>query len=170
MPAKGKHRRQRTNPITRGIVAAGTGGAALAIPLIGATGAHAAEQAAAPSVAHTAQTASAPQTAKQAATAKTVTTYSVTAGDYLAKIAETQKVSGGWEKLYADNREAVGDNPSLIHPGLKLTIGAKAEAAPKKAAPKAAAPKKAEPKKAAPAPAKPAPKADTTANQPAAQS
>ncbi|WP_405440064.1 peptidoglycan DD-metalloendopeptidase family protein [Streptomyces niveus] len=170
MPAKGKHRRQRTNPIARGIVAAGTGGAALAIPLIGATGAHAAEQAAAPSVAHTAQAAAAPQTAKQAATAKTVTTYSVTAGDYLAKIAETQKVSGGWQKLYADNREAVGDNPSLIHPGLKLTIGAKAEAAPKKAAPKAAAPKKAEPKKAAPAPAKPAPKADTTANQPAAQS
>lgn len=167
MPAKGKHRRQRTNPITRGIVAAGTGGAALAIPLIGATGAHAAEQtAAAPSVAHTTQTASAaPQTAQQAATAKTVTTYSVTAGDYLAKIAETQKVSGGWQKLYADNREAVGDDPSLIHPGLKLTIGAKAkaEAAPKKAAPKETAPKKA-------APAKPAPKADTTANQPAAQS
>lgn len=169
MPAKGKHRRQRTNPITRGFVAAGTGGAALAIPLIGATGAHAAEPAAAPTVAHTAQTASAPsaapQTAQKAATAKTVTTYSVTAGDYLAKIAETQKVSGGWQKLYADNREAVGDNPSLIHPGLKLTIGAKAkaEAAPKKTAPKATAPKKA-------APAKPAPKADTTANQPAAQS
>ncbi|MFC8080035.1 LysM peptidoglycan-binding domain-containing M23 family metallopeptidase [Streptomyces sp. NPDC057307] len=171
MPAKGKHRRPRTNPITRGFVAAGTGGAAIAIPLIGATGAHAAEQtAAAPSVAHTASAASAPaaapQTAQHAATAKTVKTYSVTAGDYLAKIAETQKVSGGWEKLYEDNREAVGDDPSLIHPGLKLTIGAKAkttsegkaEATPKKAAP------------AKPAPAEPAPKADTTANQPAAQS
>ncbi|MET4921090.1 LysM peptidoglycan-binding domain-containing M23 family metallopeptidase [Streptomyces sp. PSRA5] len=175
MPAKGKHRRPRTNPITRGFVAAGTGGAAIAIPLIGATGAHAAEQTAAPSVAHTASVASAPaaapQTARQAATAQTVKTYSVTAGDYLAKIAESQKVSGGWEKLYEDNREAVGDNPSLIHPGLKLTIGAKAKASSEgkaEAAPKKAAPKKAAPAK--PAPAEPAPKADTTANQPAAQS
>lgn len=171
MPAKGKHRRPRTNPITRGFVAAGTGGAAIAIPLIGATGAHAAEQtAAAPSVAHTASAASAPaaapQTAQQAATAKTVKTYSVTAGDYLAKIAETQKVSGGWEKLYEDNREAVGDDPSLIHPGLKLTIGAKAKATSEGKA--EATPKKAAPAK--PAPAEPAPKADTTANQPAAQS
>lgn len=171
MPAKGKHRRPRTNPITRGIVAAGTGGAAIAIPLIGATGAHAAEQTAAPSVAHTASAASAPsaapRTAQQAATAKTVKTYSVIAGDYLAKIAETQKVSGGWQKLYKDNREAVGDDPSLIHPGLKLTIGAKSKAS--SAGKAEAAPKKAAPAK--PAPAKPAPKADTTsANEPAAQS
>ncbi|MFE3253996.1 LysM peptidoglycan-binding domain-containing M23 family metallopeptidase [Streptomyces sp. NPDC059209] len=178
MPGKGKHRRPRTNPITRGFVAAGTGGAAIAIPLIGATGAHAAEQAAAPSVApertvSAAHAAPAAQTAKQAATAKTVKTYSVKAGDYLAKIAETQKVGGGWHKLYKDNRAAVGDDPSLIHPGLKLTIGAKskassegkAEATPKKKAPaKPATPAK-------PAPAEPAPEADTTsANEPAAQS
>ncbi|MFB8348464.1 LysM peptidoglycan-binding domain-containing M23 family metallopeptidase [Streptomyces niveus] len=164
MPGKGKHRRPRTNPITRGFVAAGTGGAAIAIPLIGATGAHAAEPAAAPSAAHAAPAA---QTAKQAATAKTVKTYSVKAGDYLAKIAATQKVSGGWHKLYKDNREAVGDDPSLIHPGLKLTIGAKAKASSEgkaKAAPKKQAPAK-------PAPAEPAPEADTTsANEPAAQS
>ncbi|MFI6079938.1 LysM peptidoglycan-binding domain-containing M23 family metallopeptidase [Streptomyces sp. NPDC051217] len=176
MPGKGKHRRPRTNPITRGFVAAGTGGAAIAIPLIGATGAHAAEQTAAPSVAperavSAAHTAAVAQTAQQAATAKTVKTYSVTAGDYLAKIAETQKVSGGWQKLYADNREAVGDNPSLIHPGLKLTIGAKAKASSEgkaEATPKKAAPKKTAPAK--PAPAEPAPQADTTANEPAAQS
>ncbi|MEU0526267.1 LysM peptidoglycan-binding domain-containing M23 family metallopeptidase [Streptomyces niveus] len=164
MPGKGKHRRPRTNPITRGFVAAGTGGAAIAIPLIGATGAHAAEPAAAPAAAHAAPAA---QTAKQAATAKTVKTYSVKAGDYLAKIAATQKVSGGWHKLYKDNREAVGDDPSLIHPGLKLTIGAKAKASSEgkaKAAPKKQAPAK-------PAPAEPAPEADTTsANEPAAQS
>ncbi|WP_405609124.1 peptidoglycan DD-metalloendopeptidase family protein [Streptomyces sp. NBC_01508] len=181
MPAKGKHRRPRTNPITRGIVAAGTGGAAIAIPLIGATGAHAAERSAVPSVAperavsvaHTAPAAPAPQTAQQAATAKTVKTYSVSAGDYLAKIAETQKVSGGWEKLYEDNREVVGDDPSLIHPGLKLTIGAKGESA-SSAGKAEATPKKktapAKPAPAKPAPAEPAPKADTTANQPAAQS
>ncbi|MFC9606236.1 LysM peptidoglycan-binding domain-containing M23 family metallopeptidase [Streptomyces niveus] len=168
MPGKGKHRRPRTNPITRGFVAAGTGGAAIAIPLIGATGAHAAEPAAAPAAAHAAPAA---QTAKQAATAKTVKTYSVKAGDYLAKIAATQKVSGGWHKLYKDNREAVGGDPSLIHPGLKLTIGAKAKASSEgkaKAAPKKQAPAK-------PAPAEPAPEAapeaDTTsANEPAAQS
>ncbi|AQU65592.1 LysM peptidoglycan-binding domain-containing M23 family metallopeptidase [Streptomyces niveus] len=168
MPGKGKHRRPRTNPITRGFVAAGTGGAAIAIPLIGATGAHAAEPAAAPAAAHAAPAA---QTAKQAATAKTVKTYSVKAGDYLAKIAATQKVSGGWHKLYKDNREAVGDDPSLIHPGLKLTIGAKAKASSEgkaKATPKKQAPAK-------PAPAEPAPEAapeaDTTsANEPAAQS
>lgn len=172
MPGKGKHRRPRTNPITRGFVAAGTGGAAIAIPLIGAAGAHAAPQSAAPSsaperavsAAHTASPASATTaapTAQQAATAKTVKTYSVTAGDYLAKIAETQQVSGGWERLYEDNREAVGDDPSMIHPGLKLTIGAKGKASSEGKA--EAAPKK------KPAPAKPAPKADTTANEPAAQ-
>lgn len=171
MPGKGKHRRPRTNPITRGFVVAGTGGAAIAIPLIGATGAHAAEQTAAPSVAperavSAAHTTAAAQTAQQAATAKTVKTYSVTAGDYLAKIAETQKVSGGWQKLYEDNREAVGDNPSLIHPGLKLTIGAQAKASSEGKA--EATPKKAAPAK--PAPAEPAPEADTTANEPAAQS
>ncbi|MEU0957677.1 LysM peptidoglycan-binding domain-containing M23 family metallopeptidase [Streptomyces niveus] len=167
MPGKGKHRRPRTNPITRGFVAAGTGGAAIAIPLIGATGAHAAAPAA-PAAAHAAP---ASQTAKQAATAKTVKTYSVKAGDYLAKIAATQKVGGGWHKLYKDNREAVGDDPSLIHPGLKLTIGAKAKASSEgkaKATPKKQAPAK-------PAPAEPAPEAapeaDTTsANEPAAQS
>lgn len=172
MPGKGKHRRPRTNPITRGFVAAGTGGAAIAIPLIGATGAHAAEQTAAPSVAaeravSAAHAAPAAQTAKQAATAKTVKTYSVKAGDYLAKIAATQKVGGGWHKLYKDNREAVGDDPSLIHPGLKLTIGAKSKASTEGKA--EAAPKKAAPAK--PAPAEPAPEADTTsADEPAAQS
>ncbi|MYX71176.1 peptidase, partial [Streptomyces sp. SID3915] len=46
MPAKGKHRRTTSGPITRGVLAAGTGGAVLALPLLGATGAHAAEQAA----------------------------------------------------------------------------------------------------------------------------
>ncbi|TGZ03596.1 peptidase, partial [Streptomyces rhizosphaericola] len=46
MPAQGKHRRPKSGPITRGVLAAGTGGAVLALPLIGATGAHAAEKAA----------------------------------------------------------------------------------------------------------------------------
>ncbi|GAA4892230.1 LysM peptidoglycan-binding domain-containing M23 family metallopeptidase [Streptomyces coeruleoprunus] len=118
MPAKGKHRRPKSRSLTRGFVAAGTGGAAIALPLFGATGAHAAAPeapAAAKSV--TAQVA---QTAKPAPR-----TYTVVAGDYLAKIAHNKNVKGGWKKLYADNREVIGDDPSLIHPGLKLTLGAK---------------------------------------------
>lgn len=145
MPAKGKHRRPKSNPVTRGFVAAGTGGAVIALPLIGATGAHAAEKAApaaAPEKAVTAapaasfsagSAAAAPAAQKKAGP----TTYSVVSGDYLSKIADEHDVRGGWQKLYRDNREAVGDNPSLIHPGLKLTIGAKAKA-PSKAPSKAA--------------------------------
>lgn len=63
---------------------------------------------------------------KDAAKTSTVRTYSVRVGDYLSKIADEQNVSGGWKKLYADNRSAIGDDPSLIHPGLKLSIGKKA--------------------------------------------
>ncbi|ELS58118.1 LysM peptidoglycan-binding domain-containing M23 family metallopeptidase [Streptomyces viridochromogenes] len=128
MPAKGKHRRPKSPRFTRSIAVAGTGGAALALPLLGATGAHAATpQSASQSVSEKAVQ-SAPAAAEKKAAAKDtdVRTYSVKAGDYLAKIAEEQHVSGGWKKLYADNREAVGDDPSLIHPGLKLSIGKKA--------------------------------------------
>jgi murein DD-endopeptidase MepM/ murein hydrolase activator NlpD len=141
MPAKGKHRRPKSNPITRGFVAAGTGGVAIALPLIGATGAHAAGKAApaaAPEKAATAAFSAGSAAAAPAAEKKAgPTTYSVVPGDYLSKIADEHDVRGGWKKLYRDNREAVGDDPSLIHPGLKLTIGAK---------PKAKAPSKPEPK------------------------
>ncbi|BFO17452.1 M23 family metallopeptidase [Streptomyces sp. KM77-8] len=106
------------------------------------------------------------------------------AGDYLAKIAETEHVDGGWKQLYADNREAVGADPALIHPGLKLSLdGEAAKSAPKQssspeqstpapakpAAPKPAAPKPAAPKPAAPKPAAPKPAAKA-AEQPAEQS
>ncbi|NUS76021.1 MAG: peptidoglycan DD-metalloendopeptidase family protein, partial [Streptomyces sp.] len=69
-----------------------------------------------------------------AANTATVRTYSVRAGDYLSKIADEQNVTGGWKKLYSDNREAVGSDPSLIHPGLKLTLGKKAAASADKSA------------------------------------
>ncbi|MFE6041368.1 peptidoglycan DD-metalloendopeptidase family protein [Streptomyces sp. NPDC056452] len=165
MPAKGKHRRTKASPISRGVLAAGTGGAVLALPLIGATGAFAAEQsapAAKPAAASAAHHAPAASVAKKHGAPKT---YSVVAGDYLAKIAADKKVKGGWEKLYKDNREVVGGNPSLIFPGMKLTLGVKAsgshaEAAPSKAAPKAA-PSKAE---SAPKAAAPAEKASTATN------
>ncbi|MGW0390627.1 transglycosylase SLT domain-containing protein [Streptomyces sp. NPDC003042] len=103
MPAKGKHRRPKQHPITRRLAAAGTGGAVLALPLITATTAGAAET-------------------------KAPATYSVVAGDSLSQIAAAHSVSGGWEQLYAANRTAVGDNPSIIRPGLTLKLGAGAAA------------------------------------------
>ncbi|WP_031074428.1 M23 family metallopeptidase [Streptomyces sp. NRRL S-118] len=148
MPAKGKHRRPKSSPITRGFVAAGTGGAAIAIPLLGATGAHAAEKSAAPATAPQ-QVVAAAQTAKAAPR-----TYTVVAGDYLAKIAHNKNVKGGWQKLYKDNREVIGDDPSLILPGMKLTLGAKGS--PAKGAPAKGAPAKGAPGKAAPAESAPA--------------
>ncbi|GAA3869821.1 M23 family metallopeptidase [Streptomyces lacrimifluminis] len=140
MPAKGKHRRPKSQRFTRSIAVAGTGGAALALPLLGATGAHAATaESATQSVSSLSESAksvtadsvsakeakaaaSAPSAAKKAS----VRTYAVQAGDYLSKIAQEQSVSGGWQKLYSDNRTAIGADPGLIHPGLKLTIGKKA--------------------------------------------
>ncbi len=96
MPAKGKHRRPKSQRFTRSIAVAGTGGAALALPLLGATGAHAATpQSAADSVASVSNVAnkaaeSAPAAADKKAEAKKAAakTYSVRAGDYLSKIAD----------------------------------------------------------------------------------
>ncbi|MGI5479644.1 M23 family metallopeptidase [Streptomyces lavendofoliae] len=135
MPAKGKHRRPKSTVITRGFVAAGTGGAAIALPLLGATGAHAAAPAAAPQQAVTAAHTAVPAAAPQKAAPRT---YTVVAGDHLSKIAKNKNVKGGWQKLYQDNRQVIGEDPSLILPGMKLTLGAKSTAAPKKAAPAAA--------------------------------
>ncbi|GAA4542613.1 peptidoglycan DD-metalloendopeptidase family protein [Streptomyces collinus] len=166
MPAKGKHRRPKTQRFTRSIAVAGTGGAALALPLMGAAGAHAATPQSAPEKA----VQSAPAAEKKAAEKATgARTYTVEAGDCLAKIADDQNVSGGWKKLYADNRAAVGSDPSLIHPGLKLSIGKQAAGAPKSSAPsapKASAPK---PSAAKPSAAESAPKAETAAKPAAAK-
>ncbi|WP_405824492.1 LysM peptidoglycan-binding domain-containing M23 family metallopeptidase [Streptomyces sp. NBC_01390] len=138
MPAKGKHRRPKSQRFTRSIAVAGTGGAALALPLLGATGAHAATAEsttqAVQSLSESAKSVTADsvsvhtaKTEKAAAAKKSgVRTYAVRSGDYLSKIAHEESVSGGWQKLYSDNRTAIGADPSLIHPGLKLTIGKKA--------------------------------------------
>ncbi|MFJ9723801.1 peptidoglycan DD-metalloendopeptidase family protein [Streptomyces sp. NPDC101209] len=148
MPAKGKHRRPKPQRFTRSIAVAGTGGAALALPLMGATGAHAATaQSASQSVSEKAVQAL-PNTVKKAtekkntASEKAVHVYSVRSGDYLSKIAEEQHVSGGWHRLYADNRTVVGDDPSLIHPGLKLTIGKKAATSTTRSSSQSPAPSK----------------------------
>ncbi|TCR20353.1 M23 family metallopeptidase [Streptomyces sp. BK205] len=153
MPAKGKHRRPKSQRFTRSIAVAGTGGAALALPLMGATGAHAATSQSVPekavqSLPVTQKSAEKTAAKKDTTKASTVRTYSVRVGDCLSKIADEQNVAGGWKKLYADNREAVGDDPSLIHPGLKLSIGKKAAAgAAKTGSPaKSSAPKHSSPK------------------------
>ncbi|MET9188966.1 LysM peptidoglycan-binding domain-containing M23 family metallopeptidase [Streptomyces tendae] len=134
MPAKGKHRRTRAMRLTRAIAVAGTGGAALALPLMGAVAADAA-----PAHSVSAQAGAAATSAKKAASGDEKNsdsrTYTVKSGDYLSKIADEQHVDGGWKKLYADNREAVGSDPSLIHPGLELSIGGQAA---KSAAPSSA--------------------------------
>ncbi|MET9356026.1 LysM peptidoglycan-binding domain-containing M23 family metallopeptidase [Streptomyces sp. NPDC006617] len=158
MPAKGKHRRTRAMRLTRTIAVAGTGGAALALPLMGAAAANAAP---AHSVSEQAVQ-SVPTSAKKAAAEKNSDsrTYTVKSGDYLSKIADEQDVDGGWKKLYADNREAVGSDPSLIHPGLKLSIGGQAakSSAPSSAQSQKPAQKSAEKSAEKPAAAKPAQK------------
>ncbi|KAA0935643.1 LysM peptidoglycan-binding domain-containing protein [Streptomyces apricus] len=123
MASRGKHRRPRTSTLTRGIVAAGTGGAALALPLVGATGAHAAQAA---------------PTAATAVPQVSLVTYQVAEGDTLTKIAKSHS-TGGWKKLYKANRAVIGDDPALIRPGLELTVGTKNAGAPAGTAKTAAA-------------------------------
>ncbi|WP_053912874.1 LysM peptidoglycan-binding domain-containing M23 family metallopeptidase [Streptomyces sp. SCSIO 75703] len=168
MPAKGKHRRTKAQRLTRTLAFAGTGGAALALPLMGAAGAHAAP---AHSVAEQ-SVRSVPAAAKPAGEKDSASrTYTVKRGDHLSKIAVEQHVSGGWKKLYADNREAVGSDPSLIHPGLKLTLTGKPAAtqSPASSSEGSAAAKPAAPKPAA-KPAAPKPAAKPAAPKPAAPS
>ncbi|WP_327302705.1 LysM peptidoglycan-binding domain-containing protein [Streptomyces sp. NBC_01298] len=115
MPAQGKHRRPKQHhALTRNLALAGTGSAALALPLISATTAGAAETAIAP------------------------TTYSVVSGDTLSKIAAEHSIGGGWQKLYEANKGIVGANPSAIRPGLKLNLTTAAAPAAAPAAAKAA--------------------------------
>ncbi|MGC9665839.1 transglycosylase family protein [Planosporangium sp. 12N6] len=66
----------------------------------------------------------APAQAAQPATPVQATgrTYQVQPGDTLSTIAERQGVNGGWEALYALNRQVVGGNPNLILPGQQLQL------------------------------------------------
>ncbi|MET7645244.1 transglycosylase SLT domain-containing protein [Streptomyces sp. NPDC005426] len=131
---KGQHRRSKST-LTRGFIAVSAGGAVLALPLIAAGSASAAP---AQSVVAGKASVSTSVAGKETAVRKAEsTTYSVVSGDSLSKIARGHSLSGGWERLYKDNRSAVGSNPDLIHPGLELTIGAKSTAAATKSAFKA---------------------------------
>ncbi|MEE1751428.1 LysM peptidoglycan-binding domain-containing protein, partial [Streptomyces sp. SP18CS02] len=119
---RGRHRRPKSNPFARGLAAFGAGGAALALPVIGATSAGAVTPQVAPKA--VAIEKATVQTAKKAGPV----TYSVIAGDSLSGIAQKYAMSGGWKKLYQDNRAVVGNDPAHIRPGLKLTINTKAAA------------------------------------------
>ncbi|RPK54475.1 Transglycosylase SLT domain protein [Streptomyces sp. ADI96-02] len=124
MPAQGKHRRTQSIALSRRIAAVTTGGAVLALPVLGA-----ATAVAAPShgVAAERTVAQAPASGQANSAAKAApSTHSVVAGESLAKIARAYSLSGGWEKLYEDNLKIVGENPDLIHPGITLAVGAKA--------------------------------------------
>ncbi|GAA3896160.1 hypothetical protein GCM10022244_02790 [Streptomyces gulbargensis] len=138
MPAHGKHRRPRRRTVPRGLALAGSGGAALALPLVVPASAGAQPVAGAPATAAHALPA-APSARPAAAVPATLPaapattrTYTVVKGDSLSGIAREKGIQGGWKALYRANRTVVGDNPSLIHPGLELTIrrdSAKAPAA-----------------------------------------
>ncbi|MFF1912619.1 transglycosylase SLT domain-containing protein [Streptomyces sp. NPDC058239] len=122
MSATGNHRRRKSTSLTRGLIAATTGGAALVLPLIGAGFASAA-----PAQPVAAEKAAVSTVKEKAAQKAAPIIYSVAAGDTLSKIARVHSLSGGWQKLYEDNREIIGDNPAVLRPGIKLTIGAQAE-------------------------------------------
>ncbi|MEZ0091994.1 LysM peptidoglycan-binding domain-containing protein [Streptacidiphilus sp. EB129] len=46
----------------------------------------------------------------------------VRAGDTLAGIAARHGLPGGWQALYAANRQVIGPDPDLIQPGVRLTL------------------------------------------------
>jgi LysM repeat protein len=49
--------------------------------------------------------------------------YVVRPGDTLSAIARKRDIPGGWQNLYKINRRTIGDNPGLIFPGQRLTLG-----------------------------------------------
>ncbi|WP_037683169.1 transglycosylase family protein [Streptomyces griseus] len=54
--------------------------------------------------------------------AGTAEMYTVVHGDTLSGIADEQDVRGGWRRLYAANRTAIGADPNLILPGQRLKL------------------------------------------------
>ncbi|GAA3308873.1 hypothetical protein GCM10020295_72050 [Streptomyces cinereospinus] len=79
-----------------------------------------------------------PQTTPQSR-AGTAEMYTVVRGDTLSTIADERDVRGGWQRLYAANRAAIGADPDLIMPGQRLSLRAKGTAAPAAPSPSAKA-------------------------------
>ncbi|MGP3947972.1 M23 family metallopeptidase [Streptomyces sp. 7N604] len=139
MPARGRHRRYQPNRISQASLTVTAGGAGMALPLVAVSGADAAPV----DTGDHAQRADLAAKARQLATAASEhragehranghrkelpnrtkpESYTVVSGDTLFAIARVRDVDGGWERLYEDNREVIGGNPDLIHPGQKLVI------------------------------------------------
>ncbi|KUH39546.1 MULTISPECIES: transglycosylase family protein [Streptomyces] len=109
--------------------------------------------------------------------------YTVARGDTLSRIAAQKRVQGGWQRLYAQNRAVIGDDPDLIMPGQRLALrgapggtrtepsaraGSKPEAPSTKPTARGAGPTLKAPDRAAPsARPKPRPRPQSTAQKPA---
>jgi LysM repeat protein len=59
-------------------------------------------------------------------------TYTIEPGDTLASIARALGVRGGWQALYAANRQLIGTDPDLISPGATLALPSGAAADPER--------------------------------------
>ncbi|MGW2699938.1 transglycosylase family protein [Streptomyces sp. NPDC001340] len=70
-----------------------------------------------------------PQTTPQSRAGK-AEMYTVVHGDTLSGIADEHHVQGGWRRLYAGNRAAIGSDPDLILPGQRLSLRGAASPAP----------------------------------------
>lgn len=60
--------------------------------------------------------------ATEGATTEAARRYLVRDGDSLCGIAAEEDVAGGWRALYEANKSAIGDDPSVIHPGEYLNL------------------------------------------------
>lgn len=67
--------------------------------------------------------------------------YTTKGGDYLWKIAKEQLGDGNrWKEIYDLNKEAIGPNPNLLYPGVKLKMPAKSGTTPTTPSPTAPVP------------------------------
>lgn len=150
MSERGRHRRHQPNRLSRASLTVAAGGAGVALPLLAATGAAAAEESwskqeecATPGPLSSCATGGDIQARPQGQLAERKTperraeaeergsatstvrpaSYRVVSGDTLSGIAESRDVAGGWQDLYADNRRTIGRDPDLILPGQRLVLG-----------------------------------------------
>ncbi|MGK5529906.1 M23 family metallopeptidase [Streptomyces sp. URMC 129] len=136
MSARGRHRRLRARRSSRISLMLTAGGAGVALPLIAAGGASAAQPAAQQVAAANAAPAGSDRDSDRSDRSDRersdresgTRTYTVVKGDSLFKIADAQDVEGGWEQLYEDNRQVIGGDPHLIHPGQELSLDGTAAA------------------------------------------
>ncbi|WP_377268102.1 peptidoglycan DD-metalloendopeptidase family protein [Peterkaempfera sp. SMS 1(5)a] len=134
MASEGRHRRPRSTSAGtahRLVLAAGVTGAGLGVPVAAATGRatphHPAGTAAgggAGSPAEDMQNAAFTGAVRPAASsgAAPSTVHVVAPGETLSGIARSHRVPGGWQSVYLDNREVIGDDPDLVRPGERLHL------------------------------------------------